>query len=92
MRSKFCISSTASFDQINKASTNKSITKQTFSFSRSNRFEAPKPKYRPHHEAAPKVPTEEITTKTVKELPSDTAKNQILQDAWQFHHPLVNTT
>jgi hypothetical protein len=43
MRSQFCISSTASFEKINKAVTNRSGTKQTFSFSKSNRFEDPKP-------------------------------------------------
>lgn len=46
MRGKFCISSTASFHQINKAPTNNSGTKQTFSFSKGNRFESQKPMYK----------------------------------------------
>jgi hypothetical protein len=45
MRSQFCIGSTASFEKINKALTNRSATKQTFSFSKSNRFDDAKPAY-----------------------------------------------
>lgn len=39
MRSKFCLSSTASFEKINRAQTNRSTTKKTYSFSKTNRFE-----------------------------------------------------
>jgi len=45
MRSQFCISSTASFEKINKAVTNRSTTKQTFSFTKSNRFDDAKAMY-----------------------------------------------
>ncbi len=38
MKEKFCLSSSSSFNEINKAQTNKSKTKQTFSFGKSNRF------------------------------------------------------
>lgn len=45
MKSTFCIDSVASFNDINKASTNNSKTKQTFSFSKSQRFCPIKPLY-----------------------------------------------
>ena len=44
MKSRFCLSSVASFDKINRSITNKSATKQTFSFSKGSRFDGPKPK------------------------------------------------
>lgn len=38
MKAKFCLDSVASFDQINRSSINQSPNKQTFSFSKGNRF------------------------------------------------------
>lgn len=43
MKSKYCMSSVASFDKINKAVTNRSTNKQTFSFSKGDRFHSAKP-------------------------------------------------
>lgn len=39
------------FETINQSPTNKSVSKQTFSFSKTPRFHLPKPKY-PHTKAA----------------------------------------
>ena len=44
MKTKFCLDSVASFDQINHSVINQSPTKQTFSFSKGSRFEEPKSK------------------------------------------------
>ena len=43
MKSRFCLSSVSSFDKINKSVTNRSATKQTFTFSKTNRFTNPSP-------------------------------------------------
>lgn len=43
MSSKQAASSAFSFERINRAPTNQSTTKQTFSFSKSSRFYEPKP-------------------------------------------------
>lgn len=43
MKGKFCITSTTSFENINKAQTNRSATKRTYSFSKGSRFEQAKP-------------------------------------------------
>ena len=40
MKSKYCLSSVASFDKINKSVTNRSPNKQTFTFARGDRFES----------------------------------------------------
>lgn len=58
MKSQFCLTSTASFEQINRASTNRSRTKQTFSFSKGNRFPDSKPMYCLYHSAVPSTPME----------------------------------
>lgn len=44
MREKFCLESIVPFQTLNQSPTNRSISKQTFSFARSPRFEAPAPK------------------------------------------------
>lgn len=92
MKSKFCISSTASFDQINKAPTNHSITKQTFSFARSNRFEPLKPTYIYPYPVVPKIPMVAIYQKKAQEQLSAMAKSQTSPNAWQFRLPPANIT
>lgn len=81
MKSKFCISSTASFDKINKAPTNNSITKQTFSFARSNRFEPSKPTYINPHQVVPKIPMVAIYQRKAQEQLSVMARSQTLPNA-----------
>ena len=44
MKTKYCLKSTASFKDINKSSVNRSKSKQTFSFCKSQRFETIKSK------------------------------------------------
>jgi hypothetical protein len=78
MRSKFCLSSTTSFEKINKAATNRSITKQTFTFSRSSRFDPPKAKYTFPYAAVPSIPTVGISwVSSLQEHRSAMAKSQI---------------
>jgi hypothetical protein len=81
MKSKFCLSSTASFDKINKASTNKSSTKQAFSFGRTSRFISNPPMYAQFHSAVLKALTEEIFIREGLLPPAlDMAIAQILQN------------
>lgn len=61
MKSQFCITSTASFEKINKSLTNRSTTKQTFSFSKSNRFDEAKPTYIIIHLDVRSIHTEETS-------------------------------
>jgi len=45
MRDKYCLESVLPFQSINQSQTNRSRTKQTFSFSKSPRFANTQPKY-----------------------------------------------
>lgn len=43
MKTKYCLNSTLSFNDINKSHTNKSKSKQTYSFSKTPRFDTIQP-------------------------------------------------
>lgn len=93
MKSKYCLSSTTSFDKINKAATNRSITKQTFSFARSSRFEAPKSKYRTLYIAVRETHTvATLLVVNLQELRLVMVKSQISRVALQFLLHRVSTT
>ncbi len=56
MKDKFCLDSIVPFQIINQSPTNRSTSKQTFSFSKSSRFDKIKPKYNSSYSAALTIP------------------------------------
>ena len=93
MRSKFCLSSVASFDKINRSLTNKSTNKQTFTFARGDRFENSRAMYEKEYLVVQWILMEVNSTKRKPQqqgLVMETDQTSL--DAWPFHLLQVNIT
>lgn len=91
MKEKFCLTSVASFSQINSSLNNKSKTKQTFSFGKTPRFDHLKPVYPHPHVDVSTAPTEATSSNTkFREPPLDTEPAPISPNVSPFPPPPHN--
>ena len=89
MKDKYCLQSIESFQSINQSPNNKSSTKQTFSFSRSSRFQTIKPTCLLFYSDAQPIPMEVVRSVAKdQELASVMEKSMISQNPLSTSHKL----